>query len=179
MNSGSQANYTGSGLERFIEQLLQDIGFAKIDGALLFRNRKHLSTQGNYYARFVYVGDSLFEGKKRIVDFFLVNAIFPEGLIIECKWQETEGSAEEKLPHLVLCTRKTGIPTIIVLDGDGFTLGAKKYLKTEVDGLLLRAVWGMSDFQKARNTGFFGTGILPSHRGMKQAETGDLWEGIV
>lgn len=41
------------------------------------------------------------------------------GLIIECKYQETGGSADEKFPYTVLSLKKTGVPAILLLIGAG------------------------------------------------------------
>ncbi|MDP2637026.1 MAG: hypothetical protein Q8P03_00205, partial [bacterium] len=54
----------------------------------------------------------------RKCDFFIVNReLFPDDLIIECKWQQSGGSVDEKYPFLLFNILKTGIPTIILLDG--------------------------------------------------------------
>lgn len=178
MNSGSFANHTGEELAKFVEQGLVSQGYERCDSEWLFKNRKRLPS-GRYYAREVYVGETIYEGKKRVVDFFLIDtALFPDELIIESKWQDSAGSVEEKFPFLSLCIKKTNIPTIVVLDGDGYTRGAERWLKAEVDKRLFLAVWSMKEFQRAKNTGFFGTGVIPQRKNIKQAENGILWDVV-
>jgi hypothetical protein len=71
----------------------------------------------------------------------------PNGLIVECKWQDVTGSAEEKLPYLVLnIKRQYPYPSIIVIDGDGFTDGAIEWTRTQVDGKRLLAVFSIREF---------------------------------
>jgi len=53
---------------------------------------------------------------------------------IECKWQQSPGSVDEKLPYLYLNTIES-MPEnniIILIDGNGFKSGAKKWLKDAV-----------------------------------------------
>lgn len=58
----------------------------------------------------------------------------PAGLIIEGKWQDVTGTAEEKLPYLIInIKRYYPYPTIIVIDGDGFSPGAVEWAGKQVD----------------------------------------------
>lgn len=53
---------------------------------------------------------------------------------IECKWQQSAGSVDEKLPYLYLNTIEA-MPEkhiVIIIDGDGFKEGAKKWLRDAV-----------------------------------------------
>lgn len=170
-----RANYTGSQLERFVECSLQSQGYQKCDdGKWLLRNYKTLT--GRYYATQACVGEAFYKDKKRYVDFLVVNnEAFCDALIIECKWQESVGSVEEKFLYLVECIKKTKIPTIVLLDGDGYSLGAQSYLKSAVDGQFFLYVWEMKHFQKALTSEFFGTGVAPSSRSISPYEHVDMW----
>ena len=42
-------------------------------------------------------------------------------LVIQCKWQAKSGSVDEKYPFEVLSINKNPYPTIIVLDGGGYS----------------------------------------------------------
>ena len=71
----------------------------------------------------------------------------PRGLIIEARWQDVTGSAEEKLPYLVLNIKRSyPCPAIIVIDGHGFSGGALGWLRAEVDGEKLLAVMSIREF---------------------------------
>ena len=53
---------------------------------------------------------------------------------IECKWQQSAGSVDEKLPYLYLNTIEA-MPEkdiMILIDGDGFKTGAKEWLRNAV-----------------------------------------------
>jgi hypothetical protein len=66
-----------------------------------------------------YVGPNCF-GTPWHVDAVLDNAQdYPSGLIIECKWQESDGSADEKFNHLVDNIAGASMPAIIVIGGHG------------------------------------------------------------
>jgi hypothetical protein len=78
---------------------------------------------------------------------------FPDGLIIEGKWQHTTGSVEEKLPYLVMNIRQRyPYPAIIIIDGSGFSEGALAWLRDQIDGHLL-AVFSLREFVSWLNRG--------------------------
>lgn len=55
----------------------------------------------------------------------LESRVWPDGLVIQCKWQASSGSVEEKYPFEVLNIQKDEYPTIIVLDGGGYSKGSE------------------------------------------------------
>ena len=155
--SGSKANRTGNSLERFVMQALADRGYDEFwnHKGQLYANRKLLG--GKQFARQVPMDDTIYETVRK-VDFFIVNeAKFPSDLIIECKWQQVKGSVDEKYPFLLYNIIRTGIPTVVLLDGGGYKPAALKWLKSMVNpkGALI-AVWTMAEFQKQVNNGFLG-----------------------
>jgi hypothetical protein len=64
---------------------------------------------------------------------------------------------DEKFTLLVFNIVKTGIPTVILLDGGGYRKQAQDWLKDQVNpkGALI-GVWTMAEFQKEVNNGFLG-----------------------
>jgi len=96
----------------------------------------------------------------RVVDFLVLNRErFPQGLIIECKWQQSSGSVDEKYPFLYLNILKTAVPTVILLDGGGYRPGARHWLLDrigETGSKSLMGVWHMAEFQRHLNNGFLG-----------------------
>lgn len=92
------------------------------------------------------------------MDFLIINrAVFQDDLIIECKWQQRAGSVDEKYPLLLFNILKTGIPTVVLLDGSGYREAARKWLKDQAHPKsALIGVWSMAEFQKAVNNGFLG-----------------------
>ena len=156
-NSGSKANRTGNSLERFILQALESRGYSefKANKAQVYHNRKTMG--GKQYVKQVPLGDTIYETQRK-ADFLVVNrAKFPEDLIIECKWQQSKGSVDEKYPFLLYNIIRTGIPTVVLLDGGGYKPSALKWLKEMINknGALI-GVWTMAEFQKEVNNGFLG-----------------------
>lgn len=156
-SSGRKANKTGNNLERFVEQALKDKGYAE------FWNHKTQAficrsiIGGKQYSKQLLVGTTIYETERKC-DFFIVNRDkFPNDLIIECKWQQSGGSVDEKFTLLVFNIVKTGIPTVIILDGGGYRKQAQDWLKDQVNpkGALI-GVWTMAEFQKEVNNGFLG-----------------------
>lgn len=157
ITGGGQANKTGGTLERFIKRMLEDNGYTQFPNhkAQLFENRKTVG--GKQYAEQVPCGTSIYETKRKC-DFLIMNQDkFPEGLIIECKWQQSNGSVDEKYPFTVYNILKIGVPTIILLDGNGYKKAAMEWLKEQASpSRALIGVYTMAEFQAIVNKGFLG-----------------------
>jgi len=154
---GQQANVTGNTLERFAERLLQDNGYLEFTG-----NRKQLfdsraNVGGKQYAQQVPCGTSIYESPRKC-DFLIINkAKFPNDLIIECKWQQSNGSVDEKYPFTLFNIIKIGVPTIILLDGGGYKRTAMEWLKKQTSPeRALIGVYNMSEFQALVNRRYLG-----------------------
>lgn len=156
ISSGQRAAATGNQLEEFVEHTLKGKGYSEFQGnkSLALANIQALG--GRQYIKQLCVGNTIYD-TPRICDFFVVNwDVFPHGLIIECKWQQSSGSVDEKYPFLLFNIMKTGIPTVVLLDGGGYKPAAMEWLKRQVNaGGALIAVWSMREFQKHVNDGFF------------------------
>lgn len=156
-SSGAKANKTGNVLEKFVETALRDKGYDEFWNykKQVFNNRNTIG--GKQFAKQVPIGDTIYDTERKC-DFLIINREkFPNGLIIECKWQQTGGSVDEKYAFLIFNIVKTGIPTVVLLDGAGYRKAAKKWLLDQVNpkGSLI-AVWDMAEFQKEVNNGFLG-----------------------
>lgn len=156
-SSGSKANKTGNVLERFVEQALIAKEYTEFWNykKQVFANRKMLG--GKQYAKQVPIGDTIYDTERKC-DFLVINRDkFPNELVIECKWQQSGGSVDEKYPLLVFNIVKTGVPTVILLDGGGYRKEAMAWLKDQVNpkGAII-GVWTMAEFQKEVNNGFLG-----------------------
>ncbi len=69
-------------------------------------------------------------------EFLLISEKYNLKIRIECKWQQSSGSVDEKLPYLYLNVIET-MPEdeiIILIDGDGWKAGAIRWLKEAVMG---------------------------------------------
>jgi hypothetical protein len=155
-SSGQRACATGNQLEEFVEHALQSKGYVQFQGSKAQALANLQALGGRQYIKQLPVGNTIYD-TPRVCDFFVVNEhLFPNGLIIECKWQQSGGSVDEKYPFLLFNVMKTGKPTVILLDGGGYKPAAMEWLKRQVNtGAALIAVWNMREFQKHVNDGFF------------------------
>lgn len=105
-----------------------------------------LRVMGIVFERQVVLGRTIFEKRLR-VDFVLLNLReFPNGLIIESKWQDVGGSIEEKFPYLVENIRGCyPLPAIVVVHGGGCSEGAMRWFRQRCDGKLI-AVMTLEEF---------------------------------
>jgi hypothetical protein len=156
-SSGGKANKTGGGLEKFVEQLLQREGYQEFwdHKEQVFANRKTLG--GKQYAKQVNIGESIYGTRVRCDILVLNKDKFPDGLVIECKWQQSKGSVDLKYPFNVFNINKLNIPTIILLDGQGYSKKSGQWLRDQANPQrALIGVYNMSEFQTVVNNGFLG-----------------------
>jgi hypothetical protein len=157
MSSGTRANKTGNALESFVEDTLKRNGYTEFINhkKQVFAMRKAIG--GKQYSKQPYCGQSIY-GTDRRCDFLVMNKEkFPDSLIIECKWQESAGSVDEKYPFVMLNITKIGVPTIVLIDGDGYKKQAFDWLKSQVaPERALIGVYTMKEFQKLVNQDFLG-----------------------
>lgn len=151
MQGGTQANYTGTVLEKFIADRLTERGYALLH-AKKFEQGRYLEQP--IYARRFNIGPNLY-GSPLFCDFILYHVDkWPTGLIIESKWQQSTGSVDEKFPFLVEnIKQRYPSQTIVLLDGNGYRKGAEKWLREQSGSGNLIHVFTMSEFQKWVNQG--------------------------
>ncbi len=106
------------------------------------------------YTRQLVIAQTIY-GTEWNVDFTLYNPSgTPISLIIECKWQQSSGSVDEKYPYLVHNIKEQSpYPAIVLLDGESYKPEAKEWLKKQVDGKLFLGVFNMGEFTKWANLG--------------------------
>lgn len=106
-----------------------------------------LRVSGIAFERQVTIGTTIY-GTELRVDFVLLNLRdFPDGLIVESKWQDVGGSVDEKFPYLVENIRhQYPLPAVVIVHGGGCRDGAVRWLRSRCDGQRLIAVYGLEDF---------------------------------
>ena len=110
---GRKANNNGRYFEQLISQSLRSRGYVEC------RVAPNPARSPFFVPQCTGLFESIY-GIPMRVDFYVWHPDkFPQGLIIECKYQETNGSADEKFPYTVANLKKAGIPTILLLIGDG------------------------------------------------------------
>ncbi len=152
MSQGGRAVISGNALERTVETILQVHGYIEICRELPKKRRRdwliYSTGSPKRYAKQVYIGSGIY-GTDIYVDFYIFNAVaFATGLIIECKWQQSGGSVDEKLPYLNLNIQACyPSPAVVLIDGEGMKKGAINWLTRQVDSNPnLLAVHNLSHF---------------------------------
>ncbi len=107
MPGGKTAVTNGASLRSVIVEIAQALGL-------------EVSTE-------VYVGRRLW-GAKRMIDVVLTHSITRQRLGVECKYQGTAGTAEEKIPSTIEDIRSWPIHGIVVFAGSGFSSNMKAFL---------------------------------------------------
>lgn len=151
VQGGTQANYTGTVLEKFILDRLYERGYTQVSTARFTPGR--FLEQPIFSHRF-HVGKSIYD-TPQYCDFILYHPKkWPGNLIIEAKWQQTGGSVDEKYPYLVLNIQlKYPCPTVLVLDGGGYKKGAEKWMRSQAGNGKLLKVFSMNEFAAWVNNG--------------------------
>jgi hypothetical protein len=67
-------------------------------------------------------------GKNRRIDIFVIEESTRTALAIECKYQDSAGTADEKIPYALSDLQQIGMPVCLVYAGDGFSLGVEHML---------------------------------------------------
>lgn len=150
-SGGKMANNRGRELEHRVALLLDDVGYSYVTPPdLIFAMRK---MRQPIYSRQVELSRDIY-GKVRRCDLLVYNNnVWPDGLVIQCKWQASSGSVEEKYPFEVLNIQKDDYPTIIVLDGGGYSKGAEGWLKGQAGKNRLLHVFSFGELQKFASKG--------------------------
>jgi hypothetical protein len=123
-----KANRTGQVTENIIADILRGVGLE--------------------FQRQVHVGKSIYEPYTLRADFVVTNlAAFPNGIAIESKWQDRQGSVDEKFPFMALNIRtRYQVPAIVVVAGGSCRQGALDWFRAQCDGHQLIAVVGLEEF---------------------------------
>lgn len=124
---GQRANMTGARAEATIYCILKELGYSV--------ERQFPACMGIH-------------GGQVYVDFYIhPTEQFPKGLIIESKWQEVSGSADEKYCFLIENIRTHyPAPTIVVYGGGGARQGMVDWMCSQADKSNVYAVLSFEEF---------------------------------
>lgn len=137
-NSGLTAIRNGKNLEAYIEYLIKKDGYTEVDKKR-FDCFSKVSEQP-IYSKQADVGKTIYD-TTRNCDFIIFHPKkFKKNLIIECKWQQSSGSVDEKYPFLIQNIKLLNIDTIIILDGKGYRVEAETWVKKQMSGCLKNVV---------------------------------------
>ena len=148
--AGTGANRSGSRLEDFTQDILDERNYLFVRPARFF---PALEMEQPIFTRQIGVGKDIY-GKNRRVDFMLYHPrLWKDCLAIQCKWQSSRGSVEEKYPFEVLSVAQNEFDTIIILDGGGYSDGAKLWLVTQSGKNRLLQVFDQGEFSRFASKG--------------------------
>ena len=149
-SSGAKANWNGKMFEDFVHDHLVRNGWKFMEKVIVIKTPKNYRTQTGdqkWFTTQCKLTNTIYENPWK-VDFLLHDERTKKTLVIECKWQQSQGSVDEKYPYLVQNIKeKSPHPCLVLLDGDGYKPAAKEWLKTQVDKKLI-GVLSMSEFVK-------------------------------
>lgn len=139
MNQGTKANKSGTRLEDKVENLIMD--------NLPVVSHKFSKTKERKDVLLKHVPYTNIYGSTRCRSEFVL-CYLDRKIRIECKFQESAGSVDEKLPYLFMNFTKS-IPeeeAIIVIEGNGFKVGAKEWLRKKCAGTKV-SVMNLDEFE--------------------------------
>jgi hypothetical protein len=145
---GARANKSGKILEANVEATLSGHNYYQVGNHVSIQYVLNAGLLSKRFAKQVYIGRGIYQ-TDIYVDFYVYGLpIMPSGLIIECKWQESGGSVDEKFPYLNMNIQYSyPAPTIVVIGGEGMREGASRWLKERVsDNQNLLAVQTLDRF---------------------------------
>jgi hypothetical protein len=127
LKQGGLANSSGNTLESTIKATLVSKGFEIVS------YRDYVKNPSSYGKELLLLGVpyTTIYGHKGKTEFLLKSEHYALEIRIECKWQQSFGSVDEKFPYLYLnCIEKMPEDKIfIVMDGGGAKLGSIDWLK--------------------------------------------------
>tara|TARA_X000000950_G_C13854066_1_gene635835 strand:+ start:1179 stop:1634 length:456 start_codon:yes stop_codon:yes gene_type:complete len=125
-----KASITGNILEKQVQNLFLEKGFEIV---MYSKWSKDKDRYGNELLLRHVPYESIYN-HKGYTEFLLSSKKYNKQIRIECKWQQTPGSVDEKLPYLFLnATKKMNENEImIIIDGKGWKKGAIPWLKEAV-----------------------------------------------
>lgn len=83
---------------------------------------KNFGERGLVAYREVSLGKTII-GKNRHVDIFVVHPATGNALAIECKYQDSMGTVDEKIPYAIQDMQAMGMPVCLTYAGNGFSEG--------------------------------------------------------
>ncbi|MBE9051823.1 hypothetical protein IQ243_15605 [Nostocales cyanobacterium LEGE 11386] len=133
LTQGGRANQAGKILESNVESILTGHGYFQVGNHVTKDFLLTANLLKKRYAKQVCIGAGIYQTTLK-VDFYVVGLpLMPSELIIECKWQESGGSVDEKFPYLNMNIQNYyPAPTMIVIGGEGMRQGAIKWLRQQV-----------------------------------------------
>lgn len=130
MGKGKQGNITGNQLESAVKAVFTGKGFQIVK----YRDWIKSTSKFSEEVLLTNVPYTTIYKHRGSTEFLLISKKYNLKMRIECKWQQTSGSVDEKLPYLYLNAIES-MPEdkiMILIDGRGWKEGAIEWLKDSV-----------------------------------------------
>ena len=126
-----KASITGNILEKQVQSLFLEKGFEIVNYSKWIKDK----TKFGQELLLKHVPYNSIYNHRGYTEFLLVSEKLDKEIRIECKWQQSSGSVDEKLPYLFLnaTTKMTEKEIMIIIDGGGWKEGAIPWLKEAVN----------------------------------------------
>ena len=144
MSNGQRANLSGKRLENHVASVLDDFEYSNVLPKNFFDLKSRVGNP--IYARQCYAGTSIYNRKRRVDIILHHPQKWADCLVIQCKWQSRSGSVDEKYPFEVLSINKNPFPTVIVLDGGGYSSVSGEWLRSQAGKDNLLQVCNLGEF---------------------------------
>lgn len=147
---GQSASLNGVALEAKVAMFLKGYGYSQLKARPSFHSAPYFIPQlrepGNFLSIY---------GNEMKVDFFIWHpSKYQKGMLMECKYQETPGSVDMKLPYTVMSLKASGLPCMLLLEGQGPTAYAIDWCKNQQDEQFM-FMHGYREFQALAQRGLF------------------------
>ena len=144
------AKRAGDRLEDFVADILDERSYRFVPPTRFYPARV---LEQPIYTRQFEVGKDIY-GKRRRVDAILYHPrLHPNCLVVQSKWQSRSGSVDEKYPFEVVSIAQNQFDTIIILDGGGYSEGARQWLINQSGKNRLLHVFSQGDFARFASQG--------------------------
>jgi len=135
IQGGSTANRTGNVLEKQIVPVLLGAGYVQHKNSdvlgKLVKGDPMIDFGEKWFTTQISLERNIYEAKFRS-DFFLFHhEKFKDGLHVECKWQGSQGSVDEKYVFTVLSLCQLNTDSLLLLDGGGARRGAINWINAQ------------------------------------------------
>ena len=126
-----KASITGNILEKQVQSLFLEKGFEIVNYSKWIKDK----TKFGQELLLKHVPYNSIYNHRGYTEFLLISKKLDKEIRIECKWQQSSGSVDEKLPYLFLnaTTKMTEKEIMIIIDGGGWKEGAIPWLKEAVN----------------------------------------------
>lgn len=153
LSQGTKAQMSGKIFENIVCEQLEKLGYEKVSNKKFESLRKE---EKPIYCRQYKIEENGIYGKPMKCDIVIYHPIkHSDNLMIECKYQKTKGSVDEKIPYLIENIKlKYPFGTILLIDGDGYRPGMlSEYLPNKLGGNFLE-FYNLENFKGMCNEGW-------------------------